>query len=140
MRISARLHKCGLFINNQAYHKHSAYIIANTEIPGISVRERSIASLVVRYHRKGPPKNLHQEYITLPVQDREVVHKLSALLRIACALAHLAPCPESLAVKTGEDGSVILVLGDNVSYFPESVAEVDRSYFRNVFACRILFA
>ena len=140
LRISARLHKCGLFINNQAYHKHSAYIIANTEIPGISVRERSIASLVVRYHRKGPPKNLHQEYITLPVQDREVVHKLSALLRIACALAHLAPCPESLAVKTGEDGSVILVLGDNVSYFPESVTEVDRSYFRNVFACRILFA
>ena len=139
LKIASRLHKCGLFINNQAYHKHSAYIIANTEIPGISARERNIISLVVRYHRKGSPKNQHPEYISLPVQDRELVLKLSSLLRIACALAHLASRPEELEVKISEE-AVTLFPGSNITYFPESVTEVDRTYFRNVYACKLLFA
>lgn len=139
LKIAALLHKCGLFINNGAYHKHSAYIIANTEIPGISQNERLITSLVVRYHRKSPPKTLHKEYASLSMQDREIVNKLSALLRIACALAHLGSVPEDLTVKTAENG-ITLLPGDNVSYFPEAVAEVDRDYFQSVYACRILFA
>ena len=139
LKIGARLHKCGLFINNQAYHKHSAYIIANTEIPGISARERSIISLTVRYHRKSTPKNQHPEYTALPVQDREVVLKLSSLLRIACALSLLGSRPEGLEVKAGED-SVTLFPGDNTSFFPESVPEADRTYFRSVYACKLLFA
>ena len=46
LRIAARLHRSGLFINNQAYHKHSYYIIMNTEIPGISMRERRMRRVI----------------------------------------------------------------------------------------------
>ena len=139
LTIAARLHKCGLFINNQAYHKHSSYIIQNTEIPGISAEQRKIAALVVRYHRKSPPKMLHPEYAGLSREDRSLVNKLAAILRIACALAPMALPPEELTVKL-EPAKVLIRLGDTVSYFPESMSEVDTDYFRSVYARKIIFS
>jgi exopolyphosphatase/guanosine-5'-triphosphate,3'-diphosphate pyrophosphatase len=40
----------------------------------------------VRYHRKTAPKTTHLNYISLPREDRIVVMKLAALLRVAEAL------------------------------------------------------
>ena len=139
LKIAARLHKSGLFINNQAYHKHSCYIIQNTEIPGISAEQRRIAALVARYHRKSFPKMLHPEYAVLSVRDRELVNKLAAILRIACALGAMAAAPENLTVKL-EPSRVVIRLGDDITYFPESMTDVDTAYFRSVYACRIIFS
>ena len=139
LKIAARLHKAGLFINNQSYHEHSAYIIRNTEIPGISPEQRRIAALVARYHRKDPPAMLHQDYAILPAADRERVNKLAAILRIACALGSMAAAPGNLRVKI-EPGQVTVRLGDDISFFPETMNDVDTAYFRSVYACRIRFA
>jgi len=139
LKIAARLHKAGLFINNQSYQEHSAYIIRNTEIPGISLEQRRIAAMVARYHRKEPPRMLHPEYAALPAPDRERVNKLAAILRIACALGAMAAAPGNLRVKI-EPGQVTVRLGDDLAYFPETMSDVDTAYFRSVYACRILFA
>ena len=139
LKIAARLHKAGLFINNQSYHEHSGYIIRNTEIPGISVEQRRLAALVARYHRKEPPQLLQAEYAALPVRDREVVNKLAAILRIACALGALAATPGNLRVKI-EPGQVTIRLGDDIACFPETMTDMDTAYFRSVYACRIHFA
>ena len=139
LKIAARLHKAGLFINNQSYNEHSGYIIRNTEIPGISLEQRQIAALVARYHRKEPPKNLHPEYAALSCRNRERVNKLAAILRIACSLAAMASSPRNLRVKL-EPGQVTIRLGDDLSYFPETMTDVDTAYFRSVYASRIIFA
>ena len=139
LKIAARLHKAGLYINNQSYNVHSGYIIRNTEIPGISVEQRRIAALTARYHRKEPPNMLHPEYAALPVRDRETVNKLAAILRLACALGSMASSPRNLRVKL-EPSQLTIRLGDDFFSFPETMTDVDTAYFRSVYACRIIFA
>ena len=86
LQAAAMLHEVGRFIHTRAHHKHGYYIIANTEIFGLSREEREIVALVARYHRRSCPKNSHLEYTALPRPMRMVVCKLAALLRLADAL------------------------------------------------------
>jgi len=86
LRCSAILHECGNFINARAHHKHSAYIIENSEIFGLGQKDISLIALITRYHRKSPPKPNHSGYRDLSARNRMRVSKLAALLRIADAL------------------------------------------------------
>ena len=40
----------------------------------------------MRYHRKAPPASTHVNFIALPREDRIVVMKLAAIIRVADAL------------------------------------------------------
>ena len=86
LEVAARLHDIGVFINTRGHHKHSMYIIQHTEFPGLNTRVINLISLVARYHRKAVPQTTHPEYMALPHDDRLVVCKLAALLRVADAL------------------------------------------------------
>ena len=86
LEAAAFLHDVGYFISMQKHHKHSHYIIANSEIVGLSPAERLIVAGVSRYHRKATPGPAHPEYEELPKKDRATVWSLAALLRIADAL------------------------------------------------------
>jgi exopolyphosphatase / guanosine-5'-triphosphate,3'-diphosphate pyrophosphatase len=83
---AATLHDVGVYVNLKKHHKHSAYLIANSELPGFSPREIALVSHVARYHRKGEPAPHHVEYMALDEEERLRVGKLSALLRVAAAL------------------------------------------------------
>lgn len=48
---AARLHEIGISIAHTAYHKHSAYILQNADMPGFSRREQNILSILVMGHR-----------------------------------------------------------------------------------------
>jgi exopolyphosphatase/guanosine-5'-triphosphate,3'-diphosphate pyrophosphatase len=45
-----------------------------------------MVSNIARYHRRGLPQQSHVPYVALDRQDRLIVNKLAALLRIANAL------------------------------------------------------
>lgn len=80
------LHDVGSFIRAVDHHIHSQYIIAHSDIFGLSKDDINIVANVVRYHRSELPGPNHQSYISLPRTDRTIVLKLSALLRVADAL------------------------------------------------------
>ena len=80
------LHDIGYFISMQKHHKHSHYIIANSEIVGLTSSERLIVAGIARYHRKATPDANHPEFAGLTKREREVVSALSSILRIADAL------------------------------------------------------
>jgi exopolyphosphatase/guanosine-5'-triphosphate,3'-diphosphate pyrophosphatase len=86
LEAAALLHDIGYFISMQRHHKHSHYIIANTEIVGLSPTERLVVAGIARYHRKAIPGAHHPEIETLPKREREIVWALSSILRIADAL------------------------------------------------------
>ncbi len=86
LEAAAILHDIGTFIRTSGHHKHGEYIVANSEIFGLNRGDLTIVSNVVRYHRKAPPSNLHVNFIALPREDRVVVMKLAAILRVADAL------------------------------------------------------
>jgi exopolyphosphatase / guanosine-5'-triphosphate,3'-diphosphate pyrophosphatase len=86
LQVSAILHEAGHFISNRSHHKHSMYLIMNSDLFGMSARELVLAALVARYHRRAVPKPEHEVYATLRRADRLVVAKLAAILRVADAL------------------------------------------------------
>ena len=87
LQVAALLHEIGGFISASAHHKHSYYIISNTEIFGLNRLETQIVAHVARYHRRSPPKPSHLDYMALSREQRVIVNKLAAILRIADALA-----------------------------------------------------
>src|SRR6185295_5871163 len=86
LQVAALLHDVGIYVSLRAHHKHSQYIIASSQIFGLSDEETALVSNVTRYHRRGPPQNSHLPYTALDRQDRLIVNKLAAILRLANAL------------------------------------------------------
>ena len=82
----ALLHDIGSYISFLDHHKHSEYLIMNSEIHGFSEKEKKWIALIARYHRKGFPKESHQEYQGLSFQEKEMILMLSAIVRIADSL------------------------------------------------------
>ena len=48
---AARLHEIGISVAHSSYHKHSAYILANADMPGFSRRDQQRLARVVLGHR-----------------------------------------------------------------------------------------
>ncbi len=86
LTVAAWLHECGLFVSTSSHHKHSMYLILNSDIFGLGAQDLLLAALVARYHRRAMPNATHEPYNSLPREDRLTVGKLAAILRIANAL------------------------------------------------------
>ncbi|MBD3883328.1 Ppx/GppA family phosphatase [Phormidium tenue FACHB-886] len=83
----AMLHNCGHFISHNAHHKHSYYLIRNSELLGYTEVEIETIANLARYHRKSSPKKKHDSYRNLSSKrHRRVVEQLHSLLRLAVAL------------------------------------------------------
>lgn len=84
---AALLCNVGLFISHAAHHKHSYYVIRNSEhLTGFTDREIELIAQVARYHRKSPPRKKHSEFAALERADQRRVRTLAAILRVAVGL------------------------------------------------------
>jgi exopolyphosphatase/guanosine-5'-triphosphate,3'-diphosphate pyrophosphatase len=86
LEASALLHDVGHAVSPQRHHKHSQYIIRNGDIAGVTDKERELVALITRFHRRSPPDPHHVELEPLPTGERQMVRKLSTLLRVADSL------------------------------------------------------
>jgi exopolyphosphatase / guanosine-5'-triphosphate,3'-diphosphate pyrophosphatase len=53
---AAQLHEIGISVAHNGYHKHTAYILANADMPGFAKKEQAILSLLTLAHRGGLEK------------------------------------------------------------------------------------
>lgn len=83
---AALLRDVGYLVNYSKHHKHSYHLILNADLEGLSHRERTLVATVARYHRKSLPSLSHEEFAALSPEDRELVARLAAILRIADGL------------------------------------------------------
>jgi exopolyphosphatase/guanosine-5'-triphosphate,3'-diphosphate pyrophosphatase len=86
LQAAALLHDVGTFISYNRHHKHSYYLIYHADIPGFTDRERELIATIARYHRRSPPKDRHEVFALLTPDERIVVRRLAALLRVADGL------------------------------------------------------
>lgn len=86
LRVAGLLHDVGIYVSLRAHHKHSQYILAASQIFGLSNEDTAVLSNIARYHRRGIPAKSHLPFIALNRDDRLVVNKLAAILRVANAL------------------------------------------------------
>lgn len=83
MEWAALLHEIGLSIAHNQYHKHGAYIIENSDLPGFSRQEQHRLALLIRAQRRKFPK---QEFKSLSSECELSVSYLSILLRLSILL------------------------------------------------------
>lgn len=86
LEAAAVLHDIGQYIAYSKHHKHSYYLITNSELIGYNDIESEVVANIARYHRRGLPKNSHSNFILLDEGSKELVIKLAGILRIADAL------------------------------------------------------
>ncbi|MFA6468611.1 MAG: Ppx/GppA phosphatase family protein [Bacteroidota bacterium] len=86
LEAAALLHEVGIFISHSNHHRHSHYLIRNSELLGYTDNEKEIIANVARYHRKSHPKPKHENFILLSGEDQQLVRKLSGIMRIADGL------------------------------------------------------
>lgn len=82
---AARLHEIGLAINYSGIHKHSAYILQNTDLPGFNQDDQALLAALVRFHRKGLKLS---ELPALPNHDEQTVLRCIRILRLAVSAHH----------------------------------------------------
>jgi exopolyphosphatase / guanosine-5'-triphosphate,3'-diphosphate pyrophosphatase len=82
LEAAAILHDIGYHISQASHHRHSLYIIRNSELLGFNDNEINIIAHTARYHRKSHPKSGHQEFKALTPTTQGIIKKLAAILRI----------------------------------------------------------
>jgi exopolyphosphatase/guanosine-5'-triphosphate,3'-diphosphate pyrophosphatase len=138
---AALLHDIGYHIAHESHHKHSLYLIKNSELTGFSEAERDVIANVARYHRGSEPKERHESYAALDQTDRETVNSLAAILRIADALdrRHDGRITDLRCVRNGR--VVHIELHSSANCEREIVAAEQKcGLFEQVFACRLEFS
>jgi len=83
---AALLHDVGQFVSYRRHHKHSYYVLVHSELPGLGDRDMRKVALVSRYHRRSEPRDDHEGYSELAVEEKREVRVLAAILRVADAL------------------------------------------------------
>lgn len=138
LHVAGLLHDIGVFISTSGHHKHGMYIVNNSEVFGFSRQDMKILGNIVRYHRKSPPSSSHGQYISLKREDRLVVMKLSAILRVADALdrGHLQRI-RNFKVEVKEDFLLLHVESDGDISLERRGLEEKGSLFGDVFGRRI---
>ncbi len=86
LEAAAILHDCGNYISYSKHHKHSYYLIKNSEFIGYGAEDVELVANIARYHRKGLPKDSHENFRDLNDRRKYIVRALAGILRIADAL------------------------------------------------------
>ena len=53
---AASMHEIGISVAHSGYHKHTAYILKNADMPGFSKKEQELLGLITLAHRGGLDK------------------------------------------------------------------------------------
>jgi exopolyphosphatase/guanosine-5'-triphosphate,3'-diphosphate pyrophosphatase len=80
---AARLHEIGLDVSHSGYHRHGAYLLENTDMPGFPREEQRLLARLVGAHRRKLALDGVEELV--PPWDRSAVY-LILLLRLAVLL------------------------------------------------------
>lgn len=86
LEAAAYLHDTGHYISDTRHHKHSYYLVANSDLPGFTLRERELIANLCRYHRKALPTTEHDNLRALDADGKRAIHYLIPLLRMADSL------------------------------------------------------
>lgn len=139
LEVAAILHDIGVFIRYDDHNLHSGYIIKNSEIFGLSRDDRTIISLIAKYHRGSTMPQDEESFRMLPRQDRMTILKLTSILRLADALdrSHLQKCSD-ISIKIQQNSFYIRPKNTKNTVL-EKIAITEKSgMFENVFGYKVI--
>ena|GEM_PF-13483 len=141
LQAAALLHEAGRFVDVRSHHKHSFYLISNSEVFGLSREELLNVAHIARYHRRSAPRTSHLEFMALSRERRMAISKLAAILRVAdCLDRQKQRQPRGLAFQRSQDSVYVIVEGaKDLSVESRALAAVG-DLFEDIFGIRVVFA
>lgn len=80
---AARLHECGLSLSYGGYHKHGAYLVEHSDMPGFSREDQLLLSLLIAGQRR---KLAVSSFDALPSSFQKSALRLCVVFRLAVVL------------------------------------------------------
>ena len=80
---AARLHEIGLAVSYDGHHRHGAYLVENSDMPGFSRNGQALLATLIRAHRRKLRRGAFRE---LPDRQRHLATRLAVMLRLAVRL------------------------------------------------------
>lgn len=140
---AAMLHEVGDYVSRTGRHRHTHYIISNSEILGYTPQQRRIIAAIARYLGKSRPDIEDGPMKMIPPDERGEVQKAILLLRLARSL-NLGRIRAVEKVRVGlRAGDVRFTLvprrrmGVDLEFW---AIEKDAPYFREVFGRELSIA
>src|ERR1700677_1302150 len=133
---AAMLYEVGDYVNRNGHHRHTHYIIANSEILGYTPQQRRIIGSIARYLGKSRPTPGDGPMSALTPEEQENAAKASVLLRIARALnmgRSQSVGKVGISARNGRVAMKLAPRGKAGVDLEVWAIEKDRSYFREVF-------
>jgi exopolyphosphatase/guanosine-5'-triphosphate,3'-diphosphate pyrophosphatase len=133
------LHDIGHFVSDTKHHRHSQYIVANSDLPGFTDRERLFVASLCRYHRKSLPVPGHEGLKGLSSSERSDILALVPLLRLADSLdrGHAQRIKNVRAAV--DDGTIsLLLVGSDDTDLEAWAAQRTGDYFRQVYGAKLI--
>jgi exopolyphosphatase/guanosine-5'-triphosphate,3'-diphosphate pyrophosphatase len=130
------LYEVGDYVNRNGHHRHTYYIIANSEILGYTPQQRAIIGSIARYLGKSRPTPGDGPMSALGPHDQENATKASVLLRIARSLnmgRSQSVGEVAVSARNGKVSMKLMPRGKASVDLEVWSIEKDRSYFREVF-------
>jgi exopolyphosphatase/guanosine-5'-triphosphate,3'-diphosphate pyrophosphatase len=133
---AAMLYEVGDYVNRNGHHRHTYYIISNSEILGYTPQQRRLIAAIARYLGKSRPSLDEAPVKVLDPADRPGVQKAIMLLRLARAL-NLGRSRAVQKVRVSHQGAEVRLtliprrrMGVDLELW---AIEKDAAYFREVF-------
>ncbi len=138
LEAAAFLHDIGHFVSGIGHHKHSAYLVANSDLPGFTNKERLTIAALCRFHRKSMPQPRHSQFQALDADSKRLVTYLEPLLRIADALDRGHEQKVRNVATAVKDGTIsVMVEADQDADLEIWAANAAARSFREVYAKQI---
>lgn len=140
LRVAALVHDIGDFVEQSEHHKHTQYIVENSELLGVSPEEKNIVACIARYHRRAEPSAKHSTFKALTAIQQRTVRKLSSILRIADAFdrGHRSKVTH-LRARVDGDAIVVEIGGREDLSLEIWTAERKSDLFQKVFRKRVRY-
>ncbi len=136
---AARLHTIGMGVGFRGYHRHSAYLIENSELRGFEPAEIAMLASTVRFHRRGVTNPSYPPFQALDADGQQRARRLAAIL-------HLADAADRSLDQSVESIDLTLENGKVTASFQGADPETRREWvesaeaaFWQVFEVRLMF-
>lgn len=133
LRWAARLHEIGIDIAHSGYHRHGAYLLQNSDLPGFAWNEQRILACLVGSHRRKIRTDLFNDF---HVGLHQSIKYLIALLRIAVLLNRDRIDGELpiLEIKAGEESLDVIFPKGWLEEHPltEIDLQQEKNYLKNI--------
>jgi exopolyphosphatase/guanosine-5'-triphosphate,3'-diphosphate pyrophosphatase len=138
---AAMLHDLGTFVNRSGRHRHTHYLLSNSEIFGFTPEQRGVIAAIARYLGRSRPSRSDAPVAALSEVHQGFVPKAVVLLRLAKAMNHGHAGNITRLTATVNRKSVSLKLASRGPAELEVwMLEKERPYFREVFGRDLIVA